>query len=146
VILVLRGPAGGDISSRSPREEAQFYASPELFDDQSVSEASDVWALGITVYELLTGHAAFEQSLGRFMRQNDSDERPAMPTIARLELAEVFKSCWDKDPRKHMRMKEIMEKLSSVSWSLIEGADPRATKARLLRFPLVRVRREASLS
>jgi serine/threonine protein kinase len=38
----------GDVTERTSGRTL-FHSSPELFDDQSASEASDVWALGITV-------------------------------------------------------------------------------------------------
>jgi hypothetical protein len=74
--------------------------------------------------------------LKKLIRRVDSDERPPVPSIARPELAEVIKSCWDKDPTKRMTMKEVVEKLSGVGWNLDEGADAEVTKAFLMRFPV----------
>jgi serine/threonine protein kinase len=113
-----------------------LYSSPELHDGRSPTKASDVWSLGVTIYELLTGQSAFQMPLTKLIRQVASDERPPVPSMARPELAEVLKSCWDKDPTKRMAMKEIVEKLSGVNWNLVEGADAGATKAFLMRFPV----------
>jgi serine/threonine protein kinase len=58
-----------------------------------------VWALGLTIFEMLTGKSAFELPLKRLIQMIESDERPEIPAIARPELAHVIRSCWDKDPK-----------------------------------------------
>jgi ankyrin repeat protein len=127
-------PVSSMFYEREPRQ-ALLYLSPEIHDGGSPTKASDVWSLGVTIYELLTGQSAFQMPLKKLIQQVDSDERPAVPSIACPELAEVIRSCWDRDPGKRMTMIDIVQKLSPVGCRLVEGADPRVTKAFLQLFP-----------
>jgi 3-phosphoinositide dependent protein kinase-1 len=56
-----KGPSGSDESGRS----ASFvgtaeYVSPELLTDKSASKASDIWAFGCIIYQLLAGRPPFK--------------------------------------------------------------------------------------
>ena len=39
-----------------------FYKAPEMLEGDSVTEKVDEWAMGITLYEMLTTHRPFESS------------------------------------------------------------------------------------
>jgi serine/threonine protein kinase len=113
------------------------YSSPKRLKGGSASEASDVWALGVTIYETLTGEFAFDSSSPfALMMAVMGPERPAMPSFVRPEVARVITRCWDADPTKRMTIVEIEELLSSVEWDLVEGADMKAVKGFLAEFPL----------
>jgi non-specific serine/threonine protein kinase/serine/threonine-protein kinase len=55
------------------------YASPEQLQGKSVTTASDIYSLGVILYEMLSGHRPFE----------DQEE----------ELREIFKAVLERDPR-----------------------------------------------
>jgi hypothetical protein len=59
-----------------------------------------------------------------------------VPEIARAELVEVIKACWDRDPKKRMTTEQIVAKLSEARWVLLKGANRKAVKAFLRRFPV----------
>jgi serine/threonine-protein kinase len=94
-----------------------FYSAPELNDGGMPSEASDVWAMALTVFEMLAGRSAFNTKLPvlRLLKAFDSDERPEVPAIAHPALAEVIRACWNKDPAKRMTMLQACEKGSEAS-------------------------------
>jgi serine/threonine protein kinase len=94
-----------------------------------------MWGLGMTLYEIVAERPTFDSGmpLGKLLRAIGSDERPEVPGLARMELADVIRSCWRKEPRQRMTIVEIVEKLSRVRWRVVEGAD---AKAHLGRFPL----------
>jgi serine/threonine protein kinase len=48
--------------------QAIAYSSPVLLKGSSPSEASDVWALGITIYETLTSESAFDSQVWAAVR------------------------------------------------------------------------------
>lgn len=66
------------------------YLAPEQASGEAVDAATDVYALGCVVYELLTGHPPF-QSDGRGEIKNDLirahlEEQPVPPSVARPDL------------------------------------------------------------
>jgi len=56
---------GVAVSGNEPAEQRELHAgtpsymSPELWDDVPVSPGSDLFALGVTLYQLLTGHLPY---------------------------------------------------------------------------------------
>jgi serine/threonine-protein kinase len=76
------------------RVHALSYSSPELLEGEAASEKSDVWALGLLLYELIALQAAFDPSLGiaRLIRLVNSSERPAIPSTAAPESVRVIRS------------------------------------------------------
>ena len=62
------------------------FLAPELIRGQPSTAASDLWALGVTVYELLTGRQPFGgESVGEIARAIVRDEAPA-PSLLRGDL------------------------------------------------------------
>jgi serine/threonine protein kinase len=114
------------------------YASPELHDGEAPSEASDVWAMGLTFFELLAHMPAFDPKLPlrRLLRITDSDERPSIPANAQPALKQVIERCWNRDPEMRPTAQHICETFGEVGWHLVEGADPRAVKALIAGPPI----------
>jgi archaellum component FlaC len=115
------------------------YCAPELLHEGGTpSEGSDVWALGLTIYEVLTGSTVFDShlSLVGLIAAIGGSDRPEVPPFVHPELKHVITSCWDADPTKRMTIVEIDELLSSVEWRLVEGADAEAVQEFLAKQPL----------
>ena len=67
------------------------YASPEQVGGQPITTASDVYSLGVLLYELLTGHPPYE-SAGRPVHEvvrAICEENPAKPSSAVLRVRRV---------------------------------------------------------
>ena len=79
------------------------YMAPEQFDGQTPTVKSDIYSLGLVLYELFTGKRAFEAStLGELIELRRSDTTPTTPTSIVKELDPVVESvidrCIQKDP------------------------------------------------
>jgi serine/threonine protein kinase len=88
-----------DVRSGTP-----CYMSPEQLQGREVSIRSDVYALGLVLYELYTGRRAFQgKSVGEFVRKH-RDERPIEPSalVAGLDPAveRAILACLEKEPRR----------------------------------------------
>ena len=93
---------GVAVSGSEPREQRAFHAgtpsymNPEQWDDQPVDAQSDLFALGVTLYELLTGRLPFgaiePYQTGRYRRepQPPSRIRPEVPIWLDLVLQKAI--------------------------------------------------------
>ncbi|HEU4597513.1 MAG TPA: serine/threonine-protein kinase [Pyrinomonadaceae bacterium] len=81
------------------------YMSPEQLEGRELTVRSDIYSLGLVLYELFTGRRAFEAaSLPELMRLRRSDTTPTSPSelVAGLDplIERVIFRCLDKDPER----------------------------------------------
>ena len=79
------------------------YMAPEQFDGQRATVRSDIYSLGLVLYELFTGKKAFEAAtLNELIRLRHSDNTPTTPTsiVQGLDplIEKVINRCLQKDP------------------------------------------------
>ena len=90
---------GEDVRSGTPS-----YMSPEQLMGREVSVRSDIYALGLLIYELVTGRRAFEGKGFAELVRKHRDERPIEPSVLvpGLEPAveRTILACLEKEPRK----------------------------------------------
>jgi serine/threonine-protein kinase len=90
------------------REDVQTgtpaYMSPEQLLGREVSVRSDIYALGLVIYELVTGRRAFEGKGFAELARKHRDERPIEPSALVRGLDPVIErtilACLEKEPRK----------------------------------------------
>jgi serine/threonine protein kinase len=114
------------------------YAAPELHEGEEPSEVSDVWAMGLTIFEALSGSPAFDPKLpmAKLLRAITGEERPKVPASAMPVLVEVIAGCWSSEAKSRPLVMEICQKFNDVKWHLVQGADRKTVKELLGRFPL----------
>jgi serine/threonine protein kinase len=116
--------AAGDQSPLPSEVETQagtirgtpFYMAPEQWQGQPCSGATDVWALGVLLYELLAGHRPFEGPTVYMMAGKVISAAPA-PPLPPLEdeelepihgpLAELLARCLNKEAAQRPSAKEV---------------------------------------
>jgi TolB-like protein len=111
---------GERLSSVAPAGGTLRYMSPEQVLGHSVSERSDLYALGVVLYEMATGRVPFDsesaQALAnRIVRERPRPPRRSRPTLsARLEL--LILRLLRKDPaQRPARAAEVASELEGVS-------------------------------
>jgi Protein kinase domain len=73
------------------------YMAPEQFDGQSATIRSDIYSLGLVLYELFTGKRAFEApTLNELIRLRRSDTTPTTPTSIVKDLDPVVETVIDR--------------------------------------------------
>jgi TolB-like protein len=115
------------------------YMAPEQLRGQPVDARTDIWALGIVLYEMasgarpFTGATAFELSSSIL-----NDSSPPLPSHVATELHAVTNRCLQKEPaRRYQGASEVRAALDVVSTQVLSG--------RLLTGP-PRARRRASFT
>jgi len=93
------------------------YMSPEAFHGAAASPAADVYALGVLLYELVTGRPPYEgDSVVDLMRRHvegKPERRPGIPDA----LWTVINSCLDQKPRLRPSAVELVAELGDVARS-----------------------------
>jgi Protein kinase domain len=88
-----------DVRSGTPS-----YMSPEQLEGRAVTVRSDVYALGLLIYELVTGRRAFEGKGFAELARKHRDEKPIEPSAIVPDLDPAVErtilACLEKDPRR----------------------------------------------
>ena len=103
VVITDFGLAGvaDDIRGPEVRSGTPAYMAPEQIEGREVTMLSDIYALGLVLYEIFTGKRAFaEKSLG--VLQNHTDRTPSRPSSVVRDIdpivEKVILRCLEEDP------------------------------------------------
>jgi len=90
------------LSGPEARNGTPAYMSPEQLKGTEVTSRSDIYALGLVLYELFTGKRPFEaKSVAELIRRQESAQLTSMATIAAdvdPAVENVIRRCLDPDP------------------------------------------------
>jgi Protein kinase domain len=132
------------------------YLSPEQLEKKKLDERSDLYSLGVTMYEIVTGVNPFPQTNFAHLIANKSKNKfkpiEAHGIIVNNRLKKLIYKCMQHDPRKRVASAaELMRDLEKIHWSLTnkspEDALGEAVSAtghgEILRMPRPRISRFA---
>ncbi|MEK6282454.1 MAG: serine/threonine-protein kinase [Acidobacteriota bacterium] len=94
-----------DVTGREAMAGTPAYMSPEQLDGRELTVKSDIYSLGLVLYEVFTGKKAFEaSSLPELLRLRQSDTTPTSPAQLVPDLdplvERVIFRCLERDPMK----------------------------------------------
>lgn len=112
-------------SSRSVlTEESQIggtlpYMAPEMLRGEAVDERTDLWALGVLLYELAAGHKPFRgRTPFELTTAVQRDPPPALPASVPPGLRAVIGKCLAKDPsQRYQHANEVEAALEALFYS-----------------------------
>lgn len=96
-----------------------LYMSPEQARGETVDQRSDIWSLGVVLYETVTGTRPFRGANSSAVIYSILNEEPRRIDIINRhlprELADVVQRCLEKDPaRRYQTAKELREVLERL--------------------------------
>ncbi len=115
------------------------YASPEHLSGNAIGEASDIWSLGVTMYEMITLRQPFRiddvaGTLDRIAKMEPSPMRSARVRVSK-DAEAVVARCLEKEPRRrYSDAGRLKEDIDNVLASRPVTTRPIGRPGRLLRW------------
>ncbi|VDM28974.1 unnamed protein product [Toxocara canis] len=100
------------------------WLAPEVFATKRLNSTTDVFAFGMTLYEIFTGNVPYYTIRAEEMRRKliaGETLRPALNSAIDPNLCELMRSCWHAEPRDRPSMESIWLRLRAIRDSVIDA-------------------------
>ncbi len=114
------------------------YMSPEQIQGGVVDQRSDIWSLGVMLYEMLTGGPPFKGDYEQVVMYSILNEEPEYITKIRgdvpVQIEQILNKILTKDPvKRYQSIEEVLEALNSAYGEIKAGSGKRSSLFKLGR-------------
>jgi serine/threonine protein kinase/Tfp pilus assembly protein PilF len=121
------------------------YMSPEQTRSEEIDHRTDIWSLGVVLYEMITGQLPFKGDYEQAVVYSILNETPQPLTSLKKELPHemerIVNKCLDKDPdKRYQKASEIIDDLNSLQKKLkskVTEQQPTEKKPSIAVLPFV---------
>ena len=118
------------------------YMSPQQARGEEVDQRTDIWSLGVVLYEMFSGQLPFKGEHDQAVIYSILNEQPKPITDLRSEIPvsieQVVAKALEKNPdERYQNIDELLDDLRSIS----EGIEPEGIRVRLWKAKLLRRKR-----
>src|SRR5947209_6757795 len=112
------------------------YVAPELFNGGAYSQASDIYAFGIIMWEISSGEKPFLENIHdkQLALRIFQGLRPTITNDTPQFYRNLMQKCWHPDPTQRPTAKEIEELTSSWHFNSIPEICDQISKAEAIRI------------
>lgn len=108
------------------------YMSPEQAQGDKVDHRTDIWALGVVMYEMITGHRPFRSEYDTALVYSILNEEPEPVTGLRsgvpMDLEKVVQKCMEKNPsERYQHTGDLLVDIKKVEKEIASGVQSRTT-------------------
>jgi serine/threonine protein kinase len=130
---IARSPMTDGLTTSGMMVGSPYYVSPEQVQGKEVDERSDIYSLGVILYEMVTGDPPFTGDIPIAVAYKHTTEKPKNPREVNdqvpEELGRVILKCLEKDKAKrYQSVQELHQELENIEKGILP-----AEKVRLLR-------------
>ena len=105
-----------------------YYMAPEQIRGETADNRSDIWSLGVVLYEMLTGHRPFAGDYEQAISYSILNSEPESISGISESVVEIIQRCLMKDPAKRYRdcsaLLEAMDQTKSRSGTAFTRYSP----------------------
>jgi hypothetical protein len=107
--------ASGFADGRAAHAGTIAYMSPEQIDDDAVDGRADLWALGVVLWEMLTGERPFGGPDAGAIIRSVRDDHPVLPASVPPRMRALVYRCLEKDrERRYPDAASLLEDLQAI--------------------------------
>jgi NIMA (never in mitosis gene a)-related kinase len=100
----------GDNPTESRKVGTPFYLAPELWESNNYSKKSDIWSLGIILYEICTHKCPYQaNTMDELKEKVLKDKYAPIPMTVHKQLSEIIQKCLHKKPENRISIEEIIQ-------------------------------------